>query len=159
MALTIIFTGAPAGPHPNKTKLPQTALVGRAFRQNECIFQSLWNWPIGSKVRSHGLFLSDIVRTDGEITIDGFARSVRRDLRDTLTFVPKGVSVEGWSKFKDRRSSVLVFSLNRMPMNARELRVDGLPPRLHFESPSLKQSMRKLEAVMSLFAGARANIR
>ena len=28
----------------------RTALVGRAFRQNKCAFQSLRNWPIGSKV-------------------------------------------------------------------------------------------------------------
>ena len=92
--------------------------------------------------------LTDIVRTDGETTIDGFARSVRRDLRDTLTFVPKGASVEGWTKFKDRRSSVLVVFLDPNADERAELRADDLPPRLYFENPSLKQSMRKLNAVM-----------
>ena len=98
---------------------------------------------------THYLALHDIVRTDGETTIDGFARSVRRDIRDTLTFVPKGASVEDWSRFKDRRSSVLAIFLDPNADERGELRADDLPPRLYFEDPSLKQSMQKLKAVMS----------
>ena len=94
--------------------------------------------------QSHGLFLSDIVRSDGEITIDGFARSVRCDLRDTLTFVPKGVSVEGWSKLKNRRSSVFAVYLDPNADERAELRADDLPPRLYFENAVLKQSIHKL---------------
>ncbi len=99
--------------------------------------------------QSHGLFLSDIIRTDGEITIDGFARSVRRDLRGTLTFVPKGVSVEGWSKLKDRRSSVFAVYLDPNADERAELCADDLPPRLYFENEFLKQSVQKLSAAMS----------
>ena len=99
--------------------------------------------------QSHGLFLSDIVRTDGEITIDGFARSLRRDLRDTLTFVPKGVSVEGWSKLKDRRSSVFAVYLDPNADERAELRADDLPPCLYFENEFLKQSVQKLSAAIS----------
>jgi AraC family transcriptional regulator len=98
---------------------------------------------------THYLAFHDIVRTDGETTIDGFARSVRRDIRDTLTFVPKGAAVEGWSKFKDRRSSVLAIFFDPNSGERGELRADDLPPRLHFESPSLKQSMQKLNAIMN----------
>ena len=97
---------------------------------------------------THYLALHDIVRTDGETIIDGFARSVRRDIRNTLTFVPKGASVEGWSKYKDRRSSVLAIFLDPNADERGELRADDLPPRLHFENPSLKQSMQKLNEVM-----------
>lgn len=96
----------------------------------------------------HYLALHDIVRTDGETTIDGIACSVRRDLRDTLTFVPRGASVQGWTKFKDRCSSVLAIFLDPNADKGGELDADDLPPRLHFESPSLKQSMLKLKAVM-----------
>ena len=98
---------------------------------------------------THYLALHDIVRTDGETTIDGFARSVRRDIRDLLTFVPKGASVEGWSKFKDRRSSVLAIFIDPNNDECGELRAGDLPGRLHFENTSLKQSMQKLNAVMS----------
>ena len=98
--------------------------------------------------RTHYLALHNIVRTDGETTIDGFARSVRRDLRDTLTFVPKGASVEGWTKFKDRRSSALAIFLDPNADEGDELRADDLPPRLYFENSSLKQSVLKLESVM-----------
>ena len=98
--------------------------------------------------QNHYLALHDIVRTDGETTIDGFARSIRRDLRDTLTFVPRGASVEGWTKYKDRCSSMLAIFLDPNADEGGELRAHDLPPRLHFENPSLKQSMLKLKAVM-----------
>jgi AraC family transcriptional regulator len=98
--------------------------------------------------QTHFLALHDIVRTDGETTIDGFARSVRRDIRDTLTFVPAGASVEGWSKFKDRRSSVLAVFLDPNADDV-ELRANDLPPRLYFENPSLKQSVQKINSVMN----------
>ncbi len=98
--------------------------------------------------RAHYLALHDIVRTDGETTIDGIARSVRRDIRDTLTFVPGGASVEDWSKFKDRRSSVLAIFIDPIADQRSELRVDDLPPRLYFENASLKQTMQKINTVM-----------
>jgi len=98
---------------------------------------------------THGLSLSNIVRTDGETIIDGFAHSVRRDLRDTLIFAPKGVSVEGWSKLKDRHSSAFVVYLDPNADERGELRADDLPPRLYFENALLKQSMHKLNAAMS----------
>ena len=98
---------------------------------------------------THYLALHDIVRTDGETTIDGFARSAQRDIRDTLTFAPNGASVEDWSKFKDRRSWLLAIFFNPNADERGELRAGDLPPRLYFENPSLKQSMQKLKAVMS----------
>ena len=98
---------------------------------------------------AHYLALHDVVRSDGETTIDGFARSVRRDLRGTLVFVPKGVSLDGWSKFKDRRSSGLAIFFDPNADEHGELRVDDLPPRLYFENPSLQQSMQKLDAVIA----------
>jgi AraC family transcriptional regulator len=98
---------------------------------------------------THYLVFHDVVRTDGETTIDGFARSVRRDVRDTLTFVPKGVSIEAWSKFKDRRSSVLAIFLDPNIDESGELRADDLPPRLYFENTLLKQTMQKLSAAMN----------
>ncbi len=98
---------------------------------------------------THYVALHDIVRTDGETSIDGFGRSVRRDLRDTLTFVPKGASVEGWSKFKDRRSSVLAIFVDANAAELDEMRADDLPPCLYFENSLLKQSMQKLNAIMS----------
>ena len=98
---------------------------------------------------THCLYLADVVRADGETTIDGFSRSVRRELRDVLTFVPIGASIEGWTKFKGRRSSVLVVFLDPNADELGELRTDDLPPRLYFENALLKQSMQKLNAIMS----------
>jgi len=98
---------------------------------------------------THGLALADIVKTDGEITIDGLGRSVQRDFRDKLTFLPKGASIEGWSKFKDRRSWSLTIFLDPNADERGELRADDLPPCLHFDNALLKESMQKLNAVLS----------
>jgi len=98
---------------------------------------------------THGLALADLVKTDGEITIAGFGRSVQRDFRDKLTFLPRGASIEGWSKFKDRRSWSLTIFLDPNLDERGELRADDLPPCLHFENALLKESMQKLNAVMS----------
>ena len=98
---------------------------------------------------THCLALADIVKTDGEIIIDGFGRSVQRDFRDKLIFVPKGASVEGWSKFKARRSSSLAIFLDPNADERGELRADDLPPRLCFENALLKQSVQKINATMS----------
>ena len=63
--------------------------------------------------------------------------------------MPKGVSVEGWSKLKDRRSSVFAVYLDPNADERAELRADDLPPRLYFENEFLKQSVQKLSAAMS----------
>ena len=127
--------------------------INRAYWPGLSVEQARISKPLELAYRFQGhihyLALHDIVRTDGETTIDGFARSVRRDLRDTLTFVPKGASVEGWTKFKDRCSSMLAIFLDPNADEGGELRTHDLPPRLHFENPSLKQSMLKLKAVMN----------
>jgi AraC family transcriptional regulator len=83
---------------------------------------------------THCLALADIVKSDGEITIDGFGRSVQCDFRDKLTFLPKGASIEGWSKFKDRRSSSLTIFLDPNADESGELRADDLPPCLRLIS-------------------------
>ena len=58
------------------------------------------------------LALHDSVRSDGETTTNGGSRSIIRDVRDKLTFVPTGSSVEGWNSFKGPRiSSVFAVHL------------------------------------------------
>lgn len=96
----------------------------------------------------HMLVLHNIVRTDGETIIDGFGRSARHDLRDTLSFVPRGVRIEAWTKLSQHRSSSLVVFIDPDFDERGELHTDDLPPRLFFQNTLLKQSMQKINAVI-----------
>ena len=49
-----------------------------------------------SRGENHYLALHDITLTDGELRVDGLPTLHKKDLRDTITFVPKGCGIEGW---------------------------------------------------------------
>jgi AraC family transcriptional regulator len=58
-----------------------------------------------SEGQSHYLALHDIALRDGELRIDGLPVLRTRDLRDTLTFVPRGCAIEGWAHPELRANS------------------------------------------------------
>ena len=97
---------------------------------------------------SHMLVLHNIVRTDGDTKIDGFGRSARHDLRDTLTFLPRGARIEAWTKVSQRLSSSLVVFLDPDLDESGELHTNDLPPCLFFRDTLLKQSIEKINAVI-----------
>jgi len=91
--------------------------------------------------------LHDVVKADGETTIDGFGRSTLCDLRNKITFLPNGCRLEGWSKYKRRPSSALAVHLNPGVEELHDSRLSKLPPSLFFESKALSATMIKIAAV------------
>ena len=136
------------GATPEQDEIALDRACWPGLSQNESQISKPLEFGFRFQGHTHGLALADIVKTDGEITIDGFGRSVQRDFRDKLTFVPKGASVEGWSKFKARRSWSFAIFLDPNADERGELRADDLPP-CAFENALLKQSVQKLNAAMS----------
>jgi len=56
------------------------------------------------------LALHDFIQKDGEIWLDGRVKKLRHDVRDKLTYLPAGSSLEGWSEIgKPGGSSILVY--------------------------------------------------
>jgi AraC family transcriptional regulator len=55
-----------------------------------------------SRGENHYLALHDITLTDGELRVDGLPTLHKKDLRDTITFVPKGCGIEGWCQPQPR---------------------------------------------------------
>ena len=94
------------------------------------------------------LALHDFARSDGETTINGGSRSTLTDLRDKLTFVPLGSSVEGWNRFKGRVSSVFAVHLASPMPNCDANDISNLPPSLYFENRNLKATLLKLQSVL-----------
>jgi AraC family transcriptional regulator len=94
------------------------------------------------------LALHDFVRSDGETTINGGSRSTLTDVRDKLTFVPTGSSVEGWNRFKGRVSSVVAVHLAPLTLHHDANDISNVPPSLYFENTQLKATLQKLRSVL-----------
>jgi AraC family transcriptional regulator len=109
-------------------------------------------WPTELEFRVKGdaayLALHDAVRSDGETTINGASRSTLTDIRDKLTFVPIGSSVEGWNRFEGRVSSVVAVHLAPATSDHGANDISKIPPSLYFEDTSLKATLEKLRGVL-----------
>lgn len=120
-----------------------------------------WSWfsaelvriqptDLGYRVKGNAAYLAlhDFVRADGETTINGGSRSTLTDIRDKLTFVPVGSSVEGWNRFKGRVSSVFAVHLTPPPSVHHASDISDIPPSLYFENNNLKATLEKLQGVL-----------
>jgi AraC family transcriptional regulator len=109
-------------------------------------------WPTELEFRAKGdaayLALHDAVRADGETTIDGGSRSTLTDVRDKLTFVPIGSSVEGWNRFEGRVSSVIAVHLAPATSDHDMPDISRIPPSLYFENNNLKATLQKFQGVL-----------
>jgi AraC family transcriptional regulator len=110
-------------------------------------------WPTELEFRVKGdavyLALHDAVRSDGETTINGGSRSTLTDVRDKLTFVPNGSSVEGWNRFEGRVSSVIAVHLGTAMSGHDANDISKIPPSLYFENDNLKATLQKLQGVLN----------
>jgi AraC family transcriptional regulator len=120
-----------------------------------------WSWfsaelvriqptELGYRVKGDAAYLAlhDFVRSDGETTINGGSRSTLTDVRDKLTFVPIGSSVEGWNCFKGRVSSAIAVHLNPSTSDHGASDISNIPPSLYFENINLKATLQKLQSVL-----------
>ena len=66
--------------------------------------------------KNHYLALHDIVLTEGEVRVDAIVPDSEHDLRDTITFIPAGHSIEGRSAPVARSNSftALYFDPDQM---------------------------------------------
>jgi AraC family transcriptional regulator len=109
-------------------------------------------WPTELEFRVKGdaayLALHDAVRSDGETTINGGSRSTLTDVRDKLTFVPHGSSVEGWNRFEGRVSSVVAVHLGTAMSDHQANDISKIPPSLYFENDNLRATLQKVQGVL-----------
>lgn len=132
----------------------EAAPVFRMFRRWDGISAEFTNISevsqLGFRVETQAAYLAlhDIVRSDGETIIHGFARSTRKDTRNTLTFSPNRCPIEGWADFKQRPSSVLAIYLDPNLEDLQDSRLSELPPSLYFESDFLKETMLKIRGAL-----------
>ncbi|MFZ2995431.1 helix-turn-helix domain-containing protein [Sphingobium sp.] len=100
---------------------------------------------------THYLALHDIVMDEGEMRVDDTAPTAIRDLRDTITYLPSGCAIEGWSAPASRSNSFIALYFDPSMLRD-ELEVSyetaSLAPALHVREKRLSATMRKFKAVL-----------
>lgn len=100
---------------------------------------------------THYLALHDIALRDGELRVDGLPPCHTRDLRETITFTPKGCAVEGWSHPELRPNSFVALYFDpeivREDLGARYAR-SAPGPFVYARDSQLRDTLKKLEAVV-----------
>jgi len=104
-----------------------------------------------SRGESHYLALHDIALRDGELRVDGLPTLRTRDLRDTITFVPKGCAIDGWSHPEARPNSFVAMYFDpeavREDLGARYAKQQPAPF-AYARNVALHGTLKKLEAVV-----------
>lgn len=98
--------------------------------------------------QQHYLALHDFKTTDGETRLGDLQAAGGADLIDTMTFVPAGLEISGWSQNVERRNAFAAVYLDP-DTAAHELSDVGLrvelQPRLYFRNQDLMRTVQKLQ--------------
>jgi AraC family transcriptional regulator len=100
---------------------------------------------------SHYLAIHDIQHADAEMFFDGVGHVTPRDIRNTITFVPRGFGATGWSKPARRPNTVTVIHFDpdilSQELGAR-YRLIELQPLVHIRNPGLEQTLLKVRSLL-----------
>jgi len=99
----------------------------------------------------HYLCLHDLMLSDGSLVVDGLRPIQRRDLRNNLTYVPKGCSASGFAAPIDRINSFVAFYFDPEDMAAeidRPFRETDNFAMVYFDDSRLRATLEKMRALL-----------
>ena len=100
----------------------------------------------------HYLCLHDLLLSDGKMVVDGMRPVHRRDLRNNMTFLPRGCSASGFSAPVDRANSYTAFYFDPDEIAAETDRLhrpgDSFAM-VYFDDNRLRTTLEKLRALMA----------
>ncbi|MDP2120635.1 MAG: AraC family transcriptional regulator [Hoeflea sp.] len=104
----------------------------------------------------HFCALHDILLKDGGIQAGSDREITQKDLRSSLTYVPKGADVRGWSDLTERRNSyvAIYFDPGDMHEELDQRFPEDWRVRLYFRDPELSASLRRFSKLLALGEGA-----
>ncbi|WP_052161724.1 AraC family transcriptional regulator [Hoeflea sp. BAL378] len=99
----------------------------------------------------HFCALHDIVLEDGGIRAGNDRENHQKDLRGSLTYVPKGAAVEGWSELSKRSNAyvAIYFSPDQLHEELDQRFADDWRVRLYFRDPDVGASLRRFSALLA----------
>lgn len=99
----------------------------------------------------HYLALHDLKKIDGETSAADGAPVRLLDVRDRMTYLPRGCGISGWSHLAPRRNSFMALYYTPTMM-MEELDVSWPPnddrPMLYFEDSGLRSTLGKIQALL-----------
>lgn len=101
---------------------------------------------------SHYIAYHDLVLVDGEMEVLGEKPIAGRDLRDHITYVPAGHTIDGWAKPANRMNAFTVVCFDPSAMEEElQAEFNGIAarPRIYFKDDELGATMRKLGRLMA----------
>ena len=90
--------------------------------------------------------LLDLYRTDGETRLEGSRLSHVKDMRERLTFLPKGCNFSGWTRLA-RPGGFFAIQIARETGAQRGIDLEQLPPLHGFPDQALRTIMRRLRTL------------
>jgi AraC family transcriptional regulator len=100
---------------------------------------------------THYIALHDMTMQDGETRLDDAAPVRVLDLRDRMTFLPRGCGISGWSRLSDRRHSFVALHYRADAVESElEMPVagDGRPD-LYFQDRPLRSTLQKMQSALA----------
>jgi len=101
---------------------------------------------------SHYLAHHDLIVADGEVTVLGEKPIASGDLRDQMTYVPAGCTIDGWARPANRLNAFTVVCFDPASMEE-ELQAEFTGPderpHVYFKADELGATMRKLGSLMA----------
>ena len=122
-----------------------------AFAVETVRISSLKPYDFAWSGRSHYLALHNLRLRDGDIELEGAGKSRLLNLTHTMTFIPCGATVSGWTAPAKGENSftALYFEPEHLSREIRELYGPyDLDPSLYFKDPVLLSTMQKLRSLV-----------
>jgi AraC family transcriptional regulator len=92
--------------------------------------------------------LLDLYRADGETWLGEKQRSISKDLRNKLSFVPPNSNVAGWCRI-EKPGTVTSIGIEPTEEDGPSIFLAQLPPQLEFEDQMVRSSMLRLRALLT----------
>lgn len=104
----------------------------------------------------HFCALHDILLQDGGIKAGSDRENNQKDLRGSLTHVPKGADVRGWSNLTERQNSYVAIYFDPLQMHEEldQRFSDDWRVRLYFRDAEVSASLRRFSRLLSHADGA-----
>ncbi len=99
----------------------------------------------------HFCAVHDIVLNDGGIRAGDGPEIHQKDLRGSLTYVPKGAAVEGWSELSQRRNSytAIYFDPGLLHAELEERFPDDWAPKVYFRNPDVSGNLQQFTKLLA----------
>ncbi len=105
----------------------------------------------GGNPSHHYLAYHNLIRAEGEWEVGGKPASNRKDIRETITYIPKQLDFKGWVRLEKRKNSIVALTFDP-DLIGRELEnlfpTQVLAPHIYFKNENIKSTMLKIESLL-----------